>query len=96
MNEQDDLEMFESYSLDDRESNLSLTKGKHECKIICPTIEFLQNAKIVTNVVCPVENCDEKFSHQSALNFHLDKVHKIKPEVLFKIICTIIKKFNKI
>ena len=76
-----DYEMLESDNSNDRASNSYANKVKHECKVICPTIEFLQNAKIVTDVVCPVEHCDEKFSQQSALNFHLDKVHKIKSEV---------------
>ena len=53
----------------------------HKCSSICPSLEFLQNEKIVTNVVCTVPNCDEIFLNLSNLNFHLEKVHKLKLEV---------------
>lgn len=60
------------------EADINQTKTSHNCTAICPSLEFLQNEKIVTNVVCTVPNCDEIFSNQSNLNFHIEKVHKIK------------------
>ncbi len=58
------------------------SKEVHKCSSICPSLEFLQNEKILTNVVCTVPNCDEIFLNQSNLNFHLEKVHKLKIEVI--------------
>ena len=61
---------------------------KHKCSIVCPSYEFLINAKISTNVVCTVPNCGEIFSQESALSLHLEKAHKIvqKVSVFFIII----------
>ncbi len=60
----------------------------HKCSSICPSLEFLKNEKIITNVVCTVPNCDEIFPNQSNLNFHLEKVHKLKLQV-FILTCPI-------
>lgn len=56
----------------------SQSKQTHTCSSICPTYDFLINEKITTNVTCIVSNCDEVFSNQSCLNFHLKKVHRIE------------------
>ncbi|CAF1063295.1 unnamed protein product [Brachionus calyciflorus] len=62
-------------------------KKKHECSIICPSIEYLQNAEIITNVTC--DECGETFSQISALNLHLEKVHRIfKNNEKEEILCT--------
>lgn len=60
--------------------NENLNKESHVCSSICPSLQFLKNEKIITNVSCIVPNCDEIFLNQSNLNFHLEKVHKIKLE----------------
>ena len=61
------------------EENLDLKNKKHKCSLICPSFEFLSKAKISTNLVCTVPNCDEIFSQESALNLHLEKhFHKYK------------------
>ena len=62
-------------------SEPAASKTSHTCSAICPSFEFLQNEKILTDVVCTVPNCDEIFSNVSALNFHVEKVHKIKIDV---------------
>ncbi len=54
---------------------------KHECSIICPSYDFLINLSINTDVLCTVPNCDEIFSNTSALNFHLEKVHRLSQNV---------------
>ena len=54
---------------------------RHKCSLVCPSFEYLNQAKIITNCVCTVPNCDEIFSQESALNLHLEKVHKIKQKV---------------
>lgn len=51
---------------------------KHKCKIIAPTIEYLNNEKILTDLLCTVPHCNEIFSNISALNLHLNKVHKLE------------------
>lgn len=56
----------------------SSNKEPHVCTSICPSLEFLRNEKIVTNVECTVPNCGEIFQNQSNLNFHLEKVHRVK------------------
>ena len=56
-------------------------KQTHTCSSICPTYDFLINEKITTNVTCIVPNCDEVFSNESCLNFHLKKVHRIDQTV---------------
>ena len=58
-----------------------MNEKKHTCTSICPSLEFLENQEIVTNVVCTVPNCEEIFLNQSNLNFHLEKVHRIKANV---------------
>jgi hypothetical protein len=56
-------------------------KTKHTCSIICPDVEFLNKAEILTDVVCPVPNCDNIFSQVSALNLHLEKAHRLNQKV---------------
>ena len=62
----------------------SSNKEPHVCTSICPSLEFLRNEKIVTNVECTVPNCGEIFQNQSNLNFHLEKVHRVKLNVRLK------------
>ena len=71
-----------------QKTNLSIhlneiNTSKHTCSIICPDVEFLKKIEIVTDVICPVPNCDEIFSQVSALNLHLEKVHRINQKVKF-------------
>lgn len=63
-------------------------KKNHICTVICPSLEFLNKVEIITNVVCSVENCDEVFSHQSALNLHLEKVHRLKTQKVLNFLNT--------
>lgn len=60
----------------------SENRKKHACSVICPSMEYLEKSEIITNVKCTVEKCDEVFSQISALNFHLEKVHKIFKKVI--------------
>ncbi len=60
-------------------------KKTHECSLICPSLEYLRKSRINTNVVCTVPNCDQIFSQESALKFHLKKVHRIDQEVFFNL-----------
>jgi hypothetical protein len=70
------------------ESNQSLShvqiihKKKHECSIICPSYEYLIGLSINTDLICTVPNCDEIFSNSSALNLHLEKVHRLNQSVI--------------
>jgi hypothetical protein len=57
------------------------TQKKHSCSAICPDVEFLNKAEILTDVVCPVPNCDNVFSQVSALNLHLEKAHRLNQKV---------------
>ena len=57
-------------------------KKTHTCSLICPSLEYLSKARISTNVVCTVPNCEEIFSQESALNLHLKKVHRIEQKVI--------------
>lgn len=61
---------------------LDNVKKKHTCGVICPSVEYLEKTEIITNVVCTVIGCDEVFSQISALNLHLEKVHKIFNKVI--------------
>jgi len=71
------------------ESNQSLSnvqlihQKKHECSIICPSYEYLIGLSINTDLICTVPNCDEIFSNSSALNLHLEKVHRLCQNVIF-------------
>ena len=56
-------------------------KRKHSCSIICPDVEYLNKTEILTDVVCPVPNCDLVFSQVSALNLHLEKSHRLNQRV---------------
>ena len=49
----------------------------HKCQIVCPSYDFLSKTRIITDVVCSVPNCDEIFSHESAMKLHMEKVHKL-------------------
>jgi len=64
-------------------SNIHLAQQKkHECSIICPSYEYLIGLSINTDLICSVPNCDEIFSNSSALNFHLEKVHRLNQNVI--------------
>jgi hypothetical protein len=75
-------------NIDDQSENYNSknpNNKKHVCSIICPDLDFLNKVEIITDVVCPVPNCDEIFSQVSALNFHLEKVHRIQQQQQNKI-----------
>lgn len=57
---------------------MTTSKPGHVCSVVCPDIEFLSNIEIISQVVCPVVNCDKVFSNISAMSLHMDKVHRIK------------------
>ena len=56
-------------------------KKKHDCSAIFPSCEYLRSLSIETDLPCTVTGCDDRFSHSSALNFHLEKVHRINNKV---------------
>lgn len=62
---------------DDLTASSRLNNTRHTCEIITPTIDYLNNSQILTDLLCTVPNCNEIFSNISALNLHLKKVHKI-------------------
>lgn len=66
----------------EEENKIFDSKKKHICSVICPTMEYLEKSEIITNVKCSVPECDEVFSQISALNLHLEKVHKIFKKVI--------------
>ena len=59
----------------------SVQQKKHDCRIICPSYEYLIGLSINTDLICTVPNCDEIFSNSSALNLHLEKVHRLNQNV---------------
>ena len=80
-----DIQIVDQIEINSLEENLDKDSKnkKHTCSLICPSLEFLSKAKISTNLVCTVLNCDEIFSQESALNLHLEKAHKITNKVGF-------------
>jgi ferredoxin-like protein FixX len=50
--------------------------SRHKCYTVCPTLDYLSKEKIETDAKCTVANCDAIFSQVSALNFHMEKVHR--------------------
>lgn len=61
---------------------------KHDCSIICPSYEYLSTLSVNTDIICTVPNCDEIFSNSSALNLHLEKVHRLNQKVKIDAILT--------
>jgi hypothetical protein len=57
------------------------TTTTHVCSQVHFSLDFLKNSEILTHLTCPVTNCDEILSQKSALNFHLQKVHRIDLKV---------------
>lgn len=51
--------------------------NKHICQSLHFSEAYLAKCEIETNLECPVKNCNDLFSNRSALNFHLEKVHRI-------------------
>jgi hypothetical protein len=69
--------MNQQKNREEEEAAFDETVG-HKCQIITPTIDYLNNQQILTDVLCSVPNCNEIFSNISALNLHLKKVHKLE------------------
>ena len=53
------------------------SENDHECCVVMPSRDYLLEAKIQTDLKCPVLNCDQIFKNLSALNFHMEKSHGI-------------------
>ena len=70
--------MINTTNQDDDDEHQQQSQQKHKCQIITPTIEYLNNEQILTDILCTVPNCNEIFSNISALNLHLNKVHKLE------------------
>lgn len=57
----------------------------HVCQNLHFSQEYLSKCEIETDLECAVKNCGEIFSNRSALNLHLEKVHRVRLKVIQKI-----------
>lgn len=65
------------------------SSNQHVCQILHFSREYLSKCEIATDLECAIKNCGEVFSNRSALNLHLDKVHRVQLKV--HIILTVVK-----